>query len=146
MEQLHEFLAQDVEQNQPAEEQSTLAQAVAQEMTPAKQVERIRDRTWHQSDMEKRRRMAQPTWKDAMVAQDALLAQHQKRVMELQRPNPSQQTSSGMQTLSTIPEGQTLSTASTDQTVQPAEPASSTSESQDWDAWCDFQESASSNY
>ena len=72
MEQLHEFLGQDVEQNQPAQEHSTLPQAVAQCMTPEQQVDHIRDRTWHQSEMEKRRRMAQPGWKAAMEAQEGL--------------------------------------------------------------------------
>ena len=146
MEQLHEFLAQDVEQNQPAEEHTTLPQAVAQRMTSEQQTEHIRDRTWYISEMEKRRRMAQPGWKTAMEAQDALFAQHQQRVVELQRSNQSPPTAPGMPTLTPIPEGQASSAASTDQNVQTAEPASSASDSQEWSVWCDFQESASTQY
>ena len=125
MEQLHELPAQDVEQNQPAEEQSTLPQAVAQRMTSEQQVDHIRDRTWRQSEMEKRRRMAQPGWKTAMEAQDALFAQHQQQVMQVQRSNQPPPTAPGMHTLTTIPEGQNSEAASTDQNVQTAEPASS---------------------
>ena len=56
MEQLHEFLAQDVEQNLPvAEERSTWPQAVALRMTQQQQMDHIHDRTWHKSEMEKRR-------------------------------------------------------------------------------------------
>ena len=88
--------------------------------------------------------MAQPGWKTAMDAQDALLVQHEQRVMQIQRSNQSPPTAPGTHTLTTIPEGQNSEAASTDQNVQTAEPASSTSDSQEWNAWCDFQESASS--
>ena len=146
IEQLQEFLAQDVEQNQPAEEQTTLPQAVALQMTSEQQVDHIRDRTWYTSEMEKRRRMAQPAWKAAMDAQDVLFAQHQQRFMELQRSNQSPPTAPSMHILTPIPEVQTSSAASTDQNVKTAEPASSASDSQEWNAWCDFQESASSQH
>ena len=81
-----------------------------------------------------------------MEAQDALFAQQQQRVMELQCSNQSPPTAPGMHMLTSIPEGQTPSAASTDQTVQSADPASSASDSQEWNAWCDFQESASTQY
>ena len=144
LEQLHELPAQDVEQNQPAEERSTLPQVVAQQLTPEQQTEHIRDHTWHQSEMEKRRRMAQPRWKSAMEAQEVLLLQQQERVRQIQRSAQTPPTAPRMHTLTTIPEGQNSSAASTDQNVQSAVPASSTSDSQEWNAWCDFQESASS--
>ena len=79
-------------------------------------------------------------------AQDALLATHQQRTSWSSSAEASRhQAAPGMQTLTSIPEGQTSAPAeSTDQNVQTAEPASSTSDSQEWNAWCDFQESASS--
>ena len=106
MAQLHEFLAQDVEQNQPAiEESSTLPQAVAQRMTPEQQASHIRDRTWHRSEMEKRRRMAQPGWKAAMEAQGTSLIQQQERVTQaLLRSGQTPPTAPGMQPLTTIPD------------------------------------------
>ena len=115
MAQLPEFLAQDVEQNQPAtEESSTLSQAVAQRMTPEQQTDHIRDRTWRRSEMEKRRRMAQPGWKAAMEAQGTSLIQQQERVAQaLLRSGETPPTALGMQPLAT-PEGQDFAVASTD--------------------------------
>ena len=145
MEQLHEFLAQDVEQNLPVpEERSTLPQAVAQRMTQQQQMDRIHDRTWHKSEMEKRCRMAQPGWKAAMEAQDISLMQQQERVRQALRSASTPPTAPGMQTLTSIPELQSSAEQAPVQTVQPAMPTSSASDNE-WDAWCDFQESASSN-
>ena len=76
-----ELLAQDVEQNSPPEEQSTLVQAAACDMDSVQQAEHTRDQTWHRQEVEKRRRMAQPAWKTAMDAQQTLLASHQQRAM-----------------------------------------------------------------
>ena len=74
MEQLHELIAQDVEQKVPVpEERSTLPKAVAQRVTQEQQMDHIHDRTWHKSEMEKRRRMAQPGWKASMEAQELSL-------------------------------------------------------------------------
>ena len=104
MAQFREFLAQDVEQNQPTtEESSTLAQVVARRMTPEQQADHIRDRTWHRSEMEKRRRMAQPGWKAAMEAQGTSLIQQQERVTQaLLRSGQTPPTAPGMQPLTTI--------------------------------------------
>ena len=52
--QLEDFLAQDVEQNSPPEEQSTLAHALAREMDPIQQADHIHDQTWHKQKVEKK--------------------------------------------------------------------------------------------
>ena len=73
-------------------------------MTPAEQAEHISDRTWHKQEMEKRRRMAQPAWKDVMEAQEALLASHQQRVMATQRIIQHPPTLPAMHSLTSIPD------------------------------------------
>ena len=144
LEQLREFLAQDVEQNLPVpEERSTLPQAVAHRMTQQQQTDHIRDRTWHQSEMERRRRMAQPGWKSAMEAQQTVLIQQQERVCQVLSSSSTPPTTPGMHPLSLIPEMQSPAEQVTEQPVQPAMPTSSASDPE-WDEWRDFQESASS--
>ena len=56
LEQLEELLSQDVVQNSPPEEQSTLAHAVAREMDEVQQADHIREQTWHGQEVEKRRK------------------------------------------------------------------------------------------
>ena len=61
LEQLEEFfVSQDIAQNSPPEEQSTLAHAVARDMDAVQQADHIKEQTWHKMEVEKRRRtMAQ---------------------------------------------------------------------------------------
>ena len=93
--------------------------------------------------MEKRRRMAQPRWKTAKEAQDIALMQQQERVRQALRSASTPPTAPGMQPLTSIPELQSPAEQVTEQTVQPAMLTSGASDNE-WDAWCDFQESASS--
>ena len=77
--QLEDFLAQDIEQNSPLEEQSTLVHAVARDMDPVQQADHIREQTWRRQEVEKRRKMmAQPGWKTAMEHQQRLLVNQQE--------------------------------------------------------------------
>ena len=70
LEQLRDFLATDTDQQAAPEEQSTLAHAVAREMDAQKAGDHIQQQSWHQMEVEKRRRtMAQPAWKTAKKAQ-----------------------------------------------------------------------------
>ena len=64
LEHLAHFLAQDPQPEEPAEN-STLVHALAQEMTHEQSAEHIRQGTWCQTEMDKKRHleMAQPAWK-----------------------------------------------------------------------------------
>ena len=106
-------------------------------------MDHFQDRTWHKSEMEKRRRMAQSGWKAAREAQDIALIQQQERVRQALSSASTPPTAPGMHTLSPIPELQTSAGPVRDQPVQQAMPTSSTSDTE-WGEWCDFQESASS--
>ena len=135
LEQLEEFLSQDVVQNSPPEEQSILAHAVAREMDEVQQADHIHQQTWHKQEVEKRRKtMAQPGWKTEMENQ-------QRALLASQPPfQPPPTTLTGMTSSTTIQENQDPAPAA--QARQP-DPSSSSSEST-WDVWCELQEKNSS--
>ena len=138
--QLEEFLAQDVEQNSPPEEQSTLVHAVARDMDPVQQAAHAH--AWRSQEVDKRRKMmAQPAWRSTLERQQAM--EHQQGLLAKQpafQPPPT--TFVGMTSLTSIQGNQASSSASS---ARQQDPSSSSSESATWDAWCELQESAS-NY
>ena len=138
LEQLEELLSQDVEQQSPPEEQSTLVHSVARGMDAIQQADHIKEQTWHKMEVEKRRKtVAQPGWKTALENPQGTLPSSSSSMPSFQLP-PT--TLTGMTSLTTIQENQDSAPAAP---ARQPDPASSSSEST-WDAWCELQKSNSS--
>ena len=138
LEQPEDFLSQDVVQQSPPEEQSTLVHAVARGVDAVQQADHIKEQTWHKQEVEKRRKtMAQPGWKTALENQQRTLPSSSSSMPSFQPP-PT--TVTGMTSLTTIQENQDPAPAVP---ARQPDPSSSSSEPT-WDAWCELQESNSS--
>ena len=134
LEQLDDFLAQDVQQQAAPEERSTLVHAVAREMDERQSAEHIKQQTWHQMKVDRRKRtMAQPAWKTAMESQQPNSFSAQSIMPASQFPPPSL---SGMPSLTTLHE--TPEEAEVVAPVQP-DPAHQVL-SPHKNAWCEFQD------